>query len=121
MRMWMIEPSSMCRKHLLGEHVEIHMIAGSLKKEKNLSGYKELIETHNLYKRHRELVNEMRKRGYSHKSPLTKVPRQKFGKISLKKSYTDLVERCELCRWKIFNNQTSRREWLNLIIPKLCD
>jgi hypothetical protein len=30
MRMWMVPPKVMCRKHLLGEHVEIHMLAGSL-------------------------------------------------------------------------------------------
>lgn len=32
MRMWLVPPSHMCRKHLLGEHVELHMLLGTLKK-----------------------------------------------------------------------------------------
>ena len=27
MRMWMLPPETMCRKHLLGEHVELHMLS----------------------------------------------------------------------------------------------
>jgi len=28
--MWMTPPAGMCRKHLLGEHVELHMLLGQL-------------------------------------------------------------------------------------------
>jgi len=28
MRMWMLNPKALCRKHLMGEHVEIHMLVG---------------------------------------------------------------------------------------------
>lgn len=30
MRMWMVDPKIMCRKHLLGEHLELHMLAGCI-------------------------------------------------------------------------------------------
>ena len=30
MRMWMVNPGFMCNKHLLGEHVECHMLVGHL-------------------------------------------------------------------------------------------
>jgi hypothetical protein len=71
MRMWMIDPKYMCRKHLLGEHVEIHMIIGAIKKNKNLQGFfdKKLIEINSIITRHDELVFEMIKRGYNHNSP----------------------------------------------------
>ena len=39
MRMWMVAPGKMCRKHLLGEHVEIHMLAGSLLKGRSIGGF----------------------------------------------------------------------------------
>ena len=31
-------PETMCRKHLLGEHVELHMLLGSLRRGKTLTG-----------------------------------------------------------------------------------
>ncbi len=72
MRMWMIDPKLMCRKHLLGEHRELHALVGILKKGTGIQGYLDnnLIETHNIVNRHEELVKEMTNRGYSHKSPL---------------------------------------------------
>lgn len=39
MRMWMLPPETMCRKHLLGEHVELHMLLGSLRRGKNIDGF----------------------------------------------------------------------------------
>ena len=39
MRMWMLPPEMMCRKHLLGEHVELHMLLGSLRRGKNIDGF----------------------------------------------------------------------------------
>ena len=32
MRMWMVDPQIMCRQHLLGEHTEMHMFVGTLKR-----------------------------------------------------------------------------------------
>jgi hypothetical protein len=39
MRMWMVWPELMCRKHLLGEHVEIHMLLGALNKGHRVQGF----------------------------------------------------------------------------------
>jgi len=72
MRMWQIPPEAMCRKHLLGEHVEMHMFAGSLVKGISMKGYIDngLLDLPLLKERHDELVSEMERRGYNHKSPL---------------------------------------------------
>ncbi len=70
--MWMMDPRGMCRKHLLGEHVECHMIAGSLIKRKQLDGFvdKNCLEIKSLGSRHRALSQEMVRRGYNHASPM---------------------------------------------------
>ena len=62
MRMWMVNPKIMCRQHLLGEHVEIHMFVGTLSRGKSVKGYLEkgLLEAHNLYWRHEEPVEEIK-------------------------------------------------------------
>ena len=39
MRMWMLPPKGLCRKHLLGEHVELHMLLGSMRRGKNIDGF----------------------------------------------------------------------------------
>ena len=73
MRMWLVDPSIMCRQHLLGEHNELHMFIGTLRKEKSITGYIEndLIEPASIKLRHDQLVEEMIKRGYNHKTPIT--------------------------------------------------
>ena len=77
MRVWDVEPSILCRKHLLGEHRELHAVWTVI--TKNKSGYSKHPETKRwvgrlaaLYKRHDELVKEMINRGYNHNSPLDK-------------------------------------------------
>lgn len=66
MRMSM-DPSQMCNKHLLGEHAECHMIAGALKKQRNING---LIDPRLLNNRHNELALEMTVRGINHCTPI---------------------------------------------------
>jgi len=75
MRIWDISPSFLCRQHLLGEHRELHAIWSVITKKKK--GYAKHPETMRwvgklkaLYSRHRKLVREMKKRGYTHKSDL---------------------------------------------------
>jgi hypothetical protein len=70
--MWKVDPAKMCRQHLLGEHVEMHMFVGTLSKGKNLSGYINggLVDISYIVTRHMELAAEMFRRGYKHKSPL---------------------------------------------------
>jgi hypothetical protein len=75
MRIWDIPPPHLCRKHLLGEHVELHALWAIL--SENRSGYRRHPETLRwegklaaLYRRHELLVAEMERRGYRHSSPL---------------------------------------------------
>lgn len=75
MRIWDVSPSYLCRKHLLGEHRELHAVWTVI--TKNKKGYSRHPETKRwvgklkaLYIRHQALVQEMGKRGYIHKSDL---------------------------------------------------
>jgi hypothetical protein len=98
--MWMVNPKIMCRKHLLGEHVEIHMLLGSLKRGKSIKGFLNtgLLEPKSIYIRHKDLVNEMKSRGYNHKSDLDIININKYGYVDKDKSLNDLLNRCEDCR-----------------------
>ena len=106
MRMWGINPKKLCRQHLLGEHVEMHMFAGSLKKKRSIKGHidKGQVEVHNLKKRHNELVKEMQKRNYKHKSLFPKIKLFKAGKVNKKQNYKILIKRCKECRKLIKDN-----------------
>jgi len=71
MRMWMIEPGLLCRKHLLGEHGEIHKHKHCFDKKYNMNGRFlpfVAIEPLKMKERHDVLVKEMKLRGYNHKS-----------------------------------------------------
>ena len=102
MRMWMVDPKKMCRKHLLGEHVELHILASLLLKGRSIQGFldKFLLEPQNLYGRHEALVEEMETRGYNHKSLLPHVPLQDrpIGQVFVSQSEAELVRRCKECR-----------------------
>lgn len=101
MRMWTIQPRFMCRQHLLGEHKEIHMLAGCLKKGKTLKGYyeKKLVDPASMHKRHEELAIEMQSRGYNHKSILPSLSGIHLPKIELNpaENLLDLLSRCNKC------------------------
>lgn len=75
MRIWDLPANRLCRKHLLGEHRELHAIWTIITDNRN--GYRNHPETKRwvgklaaLYKRHDEQVREMTKRNYKHHSPL---------------------------------------------------
>lgn len=77
MRIWDIHPKHLCRKHLLGEHRELHAVWTVI--TQNKKGYGQHPETKRwvgklaaLYHRHEQLVAEMQRRGYNHHSPLSK-------------------------------------------------
>jgi len=79
MRIWDIETKYLCRKHLLGEHRELHGLWNILTKHGMKGGYSKHPETLRwvgkekaLYLRHEEILKEMQKRGYKEKSPLDK-------------------------------------------------
>ncbi|MFA5363905.1 MAG: pyrimidine dimer DNA glycosylase/endonuclease V [Candidatus Bathyarchaeia archaeon] len=105
----MVSPRFMCRQHLLGEHVEIHMFIGTLTKNKTVKGYLEkgLLEVHSLYARHEELVKEMTRRGYKHCSSVDECWRfvDKLGVVDRKKSLEDLLTRCPRCSSRYSENK----------------
>lgn len=77
MRIWDIHVKHLCRKHLLGEHRELHGLWNILTKHDGKGGYSQHPETKRwvgklkaLYYRHKALVFEMEKRGFNHNSPL---------------------------------------------------
>jgi hypothetical protein len=98
--MWMVNPKYLCRNHLLGEHKEIHQLVGSILAKKSIKGHLEKgqVEIHNIQKRHEELVKELKKRGYNHKSPLKKFKTFKAGKINIIENYKELKRRCKKCK-----------------------
>lgn len=107
MRMWMVNPKMMCRKHLLGEHLELHMFVGCIYKGIRLDGYldKRILEPMSIKERHEELANEMLRRGYKHNSPLELdkealdyLGSKKFTKVPKWMSYKEITSRCPICR-----------------------
>lgn len=109
MRMWMVDPRILCRKHLLGEHVEHHMFIGTLKRKKKMDGYlkNNCLQPRALYERHNALVCEMERRGYNHKTPIHEeeckcicyLPEEyQNWEINYEQSLIDLIERCPECR-----------------------
>jgi hypothetical protein len=75
MRIWDVASSRLCRQHLLGEHRELHAVWAILTQGKR--GYRHHPETRRwegklkaLFIRHEALVEEMKRRGFQHRSPL---------------------------------------------------
>ena len=104
--MWMVEPKILCRKHLLGEHVECHMFVGTIKKGISLAGYvtSNAVEITSLANRHSDLATEMLNRGYQHKSPLesfstSNLPKEIIDyRVDSEKSLKSLLDRCPACK-----------------------
>ena len=95
MRIWDVDPARLCRKHLLGEHREIHALFVIL--SDNRPGYRNHPETKRwvgklpaLAARHDRVVNEMIRRGYNHHSPLPESPGS-----STQNEFLDTVEEQE--------------------------
>lgn len=103
--MWMTDPAGMCDKHLLGEHVECHMLAGTLARRRSITGFidKRLLEPDSLTARHDELAREMGARGFRHRSPLPApelghLPPSARGRVvDREASRADLLARCDAC------------------------
>jgi hypothetical protein len=107
--MWMVNPKFMCVKHLNGEHLEIHMFLGTIKKGKSIKGYieKNLCQPRSFKRRHDDIVNEMIARDYKgHKTPLEYIDCQfvcdlpieyQYWEVNSIKSLRDLLSRCPDC------------------------
>jgi hypothetical protein len=116
--MWMVNPRILCRKHLLGEHVELHMFLGCLKKGMNLEGYvkNNLLEFSSLRQRHDALVKEMEFRQYKHHSDLDFPTGYSFAQVDsvigsqvdAEKSLKELLNRCEMCKRRHENDNLQR-------------
>jgi hypothetical protein len=80
MRIWDVSPRHLCRQHLLGEHRELHGLWNILVVHRGTGGYSRHPETlrwvgktRALFERHEQLVAEMERRGYQHRSPLDRA------------------------------------------------
>lgn len=75
MRIWYgVEPGQLCQWHLLGEHRECHAMLGLVKRQMDqvIKGHVSSGQFHprDVWQRHLELVMEMERRGFAHRSPL---------------------------------------------------
>jgi hypothetical protein len=107
MRMWMIEPKLLCRKHLIGEHFELHKHRYIFVKKYSI--YKRIfpivqIEPSSMKIRHEQLVKEFKRRNYNHNSPY-KMPNishlpieQQLAKVNIQISMKELSSRCKQCK-----------------------
>lgn len=101
----MVDPTTMCDQHLLGEHVELHMLAGTLSRRRSIDGYiaKGLLEPAAMGARHEMLVVEMARRGFDHRSPLPECDLAylpdavRAACVDVEVSGRELAGRCERC------------------------
>lgn len=112
MRMWMINPAYPCRRHLTGEHGEIHKFLNSFEKKYKINGRIHpvvQIEPAAMLARHDELSIEMERRGGNHRSPytlpdLSYLPNdQRNAKADIRYNIVDLCKRCADCRKRILS------------------
>jgi len=77
-----VDPAIICRKHLIAEHAEIHMLVGTIETKKQLDGFAtgNCLDISKLKHRHDVLVEEMLKRSYNHYSPL---PQERIDELDL--------------------------------------
>jgi len=102
----MIDPRLLCRKHLLGEHGEIHKHRHNFVKQHSISKRVSpvvQIEPSSMQKRHDELAEEMLRRGFNHQSPFVQPSvaylsvEERNAQVDLTISCNDLIERCPTC------------------------
>jgi len=108
MRMWMLPQETMCNKHLLGEHGEIHKHRHVFVKGYSIAGRVSnkgiQIEPGSMDVRHDALAIEMAHRGMNHNSPYSQpdisyLPApQRFAMVNKDLSAKELHSRCDKCR-----------------------
>ena len=106
--MWMINPKHLCKKHLLGEHGEMHKFLPSFRKKVKIDGrFSPIVQIQfqGYKERHDALAEEMLRRGMNHKSPLIDLPDFKsmypqhyHRTVEVPHNIKDLSERCPDCR-----------------------
>jgi hypothetical protein len=103
-RMWNVDPQLMCNKHLMGEHVEMHMFVGTVRAGKSLDGYirDQLVEPQHIKARHDAVAAEMVARGLNHRTPIDENPDTGLvATIVPERALRELVTRCPDCRDRI--------------------
>lgn len=110
MRMWMINPKLLCKKHLLGEHNELHKHRHSFVKKHSISGRITpvvQIEPSSMERRHNVLAKEMLNRNYNHKSDYNQPDisylqnNERYATVDVNNSINDLKQRCHECKKRI--------------------
>lgn len=113
MRMWMLEPVLLCKKHLLGAHGELHKHRHNFVKQHKMDGRMEpvvQIEPKSMKVQHDKLAAEMIQRGYNHKSPyeqpdISYLPEKyQVAEVDTDISIRDLMERCPDCKRRIMEH-----------------
>jgi hypothetical protein len=92
----------------VGEHVEMHMFLGRIKKGISLKGYydKKLVYTNLIKKRYDDLVIEMISRDMKHNTPIEEIDFFKdfqYGGIDLEANINELMSRCPKCKDMFIN------------------
>lgn len=107
MRMWMVDPKLLCKKHLCGEHFELHKFRHNFLNGHSIAGRKGQIEPASMAKRHEALAAEMLRRGYKHESPYEQPNLSRYDldgfTVDVNVSIADLRERCPECAANIKN------------------
>ena len=106
MRMWMVDPKIMCRKHLLGEHGELHKFQHNWVKRHRIDGRIEgnAMEPESYKSRHDQLAAEMLHRKMNHGSPIEQpdfsyLPdHHRSYRVDVDGSLDLLANRCPECR-----------------------
>ena len=110
MRMWLCDPKILCRKHLLGMHLELHMFVGHMKAKRKITGFlkNNCLEPKILKEQHDIIKNELIRRNYKHRTPMTcedvnialkyLTYCELEHKIDKDRSLSTLINRCEECR-----------------------
>jgi len=109
--MWMVDPKVLCQKHLCGEHVELHMFVGTLRKKISVAGYikNNLLQPRYIFQRHEELATEMVRREMNHKSEMRETDPDifhlpiefQYWEINKDSAMNDLLSRCPECRKRL--------------------
>ena len=126
MRMWMLPTKFLCRKHLLGEHGEIHKHRHNFEKKHKISGRIKpivLIEPSSMKHRHDALSLEMVRRGYNHLSDyilpdLEYLPdEERNAKANISYNLVNLANRCKHCKrrikkyWRKYGNYSKTKRY----------
>jgi len=112
-RLWCVDPSVMCKQHLVGEHSEMHQAAGTLLNhphgEAVLEGQAKegYVDVSLLEVRHDALAEEMESRGYDHDSPFDYdlSEWEDMGHVNPHKNVEELANKCDDCKQRMLENE----------------